>query len=351
MVCTSLSRYSRATGDDAAAKWKCLEKVCTDFSEQKKRPAQLWLDRACLDQANITESLAYLPVHLAGCRELLILAGPSYTTRLWTLLEIFVFVQMVIQRDCRRGPSILHPLTPPSFLPAALSLAPVRVHDVQCLATTLGWMRAGRRPEQGQSAPHSSGHRRIPHPRDARRLQNCTRLERRLPRRGTHNTHSAASNPHREYLLEPLDCLASSSFAQTASSSLPARLLTLPPAPRVDSATRSRSSGSSRRPSARSGPSTRSSGRSWRRRVSRAPAGRAGGARRAASSKATRSRRPARRMRPSTRETDGTRGARRARVVGAACLRTGLRVARERASPRSRPKLQARGRRRPSDGV
>ena len=68
--------------------------MCKEYAAVKQRPALLWLDRACLDQANITESLQYLPVHLAGCKELLILAGPSYTTRMWTLLEIFVFVQM-----------------------------------------------------------------------------------------------------------------------------------------------------------------------------------------------------------------------------------------------------------------
>ena len=85
---------SHSWSDDATAKWRALEKVAGEFRNQKKRDANLWLDRACLDQTNITESLQHLPVHLAGCRELLILAGPSYTTRLWTLLEIFVFVQM-----------------------------------------------------------------------------------------------------------------------------------------------------------------------------------------------------------------------------------------------------------------
>jgi hypothetical protein len=51
------------------------------------REPLVWLDRACIDQADewakIEKSLAYLPVFLAGCKSLLVLAGPTYTTRLW----------------------------------------------------------------------------------------------------------------------------------------------------------------------------------------------------------------------------------------------------------------------------
>ena len=36
-----------------------------------------------------------LPVHLAACRKLLILAGPTYTTRMWCVLELFVFLVAV----------------------------------------------------------------------------------------------------------------------------------------------------------------------------------------------------------------------------------------------------------------
>ena len=50
--------------------------------------------QACIDQTDIDRSLACLPVFLAGCRQLLILAGPTYATRLWCVMEIFVFVRM-----------------------------------------------------------------------------------------------------------------------------------------------------------------------------------------------------------------------------------------------------------------
>ena len=39
--------------------------------------------QACIDQANIVASLACLPVFLSGCNELLVLAGSTYSTRLW----------------------------------------------------------------------------------------------------------------------------------------------------------------------------------------------------------------------------------------------------------------------------
>ena len=42
----------------------------------------------------IDESLAALPVYLSGCKTLLVVAGATYTTRLWCVMEIFVFLQM-----------------------------------------------------------------------------------------------------------------------------------------------------------------------------------------------------------------------------------------------------------------
>ena len=58
-------------------------------SRARLPPAQ-----ACIDQLNIEKSLACLPVFLAGCKQLLVLAGPTYTSRLWCVMEIFVFVRM-----------------------------------------------------------------------------------------------------------------------------------------------------------------------------------------------------------------------------------------------------------------
>ena len=48
-------------------------------------------DCACIDQTRITETLPYLPVFLAGCKHLLIIAGPTYMERLRCVMELFTF--------------------------------------------------------------------------------------------------------------------------------------------------------------------------------------------------------------------------------------------------------------------
>ena len=55
--------------------------------------------QACIDQQNIPASLACLPVFLAGCKQLLVLAGLTYSSRLWCAMELFVFVRMGGQRS------------------------------------------------------------------------------------------------------------------------------------------------------------------------------------------------------------------------------------------------------------
>ena len=50
-------------------------------------------DKACLDQGNIQQALACLPVFLAGCQTLLVVAGPTYCSRLWCVMEIFTFAR------------------------------------------------------------------------------------------------------------------------------------------------------------------------------------------------------------------------------------------------------------------
>jgi len=51
------------------------------------------LSLAHSDQQDIDASLACLPVFLAGCKALLVLAGPTYASRLWCVMEIFVYIR------------------------------------------------------------------------------------------------------------------------------------------------------------------------------------------------------------------------------------------------------------------
>jgi len=55
----------------------------------------MWLDKACIQQGpTISEQLACLPIFLSGCKELLVLAGSTFTQRLWCVVELFTFLKM-----------------------------------------------------------------------------------------------------------------------------------------------------------------------------------------------------------------------------------------------------------------
>ena len=50
-------------------------------------------DKACIDQTSIAADLQALPVFLSGCKELLVVAGSTYSKRLWCVVEVFVFLK------------------------------------------------------------------------------------------------------------------------------------------------------------------------------------------------------------------------------------------------------------------
>ena len=51
----------------------------------------IWFDKYCLDHDDIDNSVRMLPLFLCACRKMLILLGPSYMSRMWCMLELFVF--------------------------------------------------------------------------------------------------------------------------------------------------------------------------------------------------------------------------------------------------------------------
>ena len=76
------------------AKFYQLMAWAADFYEKELKKPCLWLDKACIAQDDIDSELACLPVFLAGCRVLFICAGPTYTGRLWCVMELFTFLSM-----------------------------------------------------------------------------------------------------------------------------------------------------------------------------------------------------------------------------------------------------------------
>ena len=63
-------------------KFEALTKWAREDANEGKR-VTCWLDKACIKQDSIDEALACLPVFLAGCERMLVIAGKTYTTRLW----------------------------------------------------------------------------------------------------------------------------------------------------------------------------------------------------------------------------------------------------------------------------
>jgi hypothetical protein len=86
---------SHSWSDMSDEKWDAIQEWREHFKRKKGREPRVWLDKCCIDQLNIDASLMCLPVHLAACKKLLILAGGTYVTRMWCLLEIFVFLAAV----------------------------------------------------------------------------------------------------------------------------------------------------------------------------------------------------------------------------------------------------------------
>jgi hypothetical protein len=85
---------SHAWADDHSARWRALSRWAKDFRLARSRDPMCWLDKACIDQSNIDESLKCLPVFLAGAQRMVILAGPSYPRRLWCIIEAFTFLRV-----------------------------------------------------------------------------------------------------------------------------------------------------------------------------------------------------------------------------------------------------------------
>ena len=85
---------SHSWHDSGSQKWSALSVWAADFEKEHQRLPRIWLDKACIDQQNIEESLAALPLYLAGCNRLVVVAGPTYQDRLWCVLEVFTFLRM-----------------------------------------------------------------------------------------------------------------------------------------------------------------------------------------------------------------------------------------------------------------
>ena len=82
---------SHSWTDPAESKWNALQAWGSGWGPG---PRTVWLDKACIDQSQVHENLAGLPVFISGCQTMVVLVGPSYPSRLWCCVELFVYARL-----------------------------------------------------------------------------------------------------------------------------------------------------------------------------------------------------------------------------------------------------------------
>ena len=85
---------SHAWIDPATERFAALTRWHEGFVRRHGRPADVWMDQFCVDEANLQADLACLGAYIAGCRRFVMLACPTYASRLWCALELVTFVEM-----------------------------------------------------------------------------------------------------------------------------------------------------------------------------------------------------------------------------------------------------------------
>lgn len=65
-----------------------------EFKEEHGRVPNVWIDRCCLDVFNIAQDLVNLPVYVACAKHFLMIVGPTFPERMWTMMELFVYEMM-----------------------------------------------------------------------------------------------------------------------------------------------------------------------------------------------------------------------------------------------------------------
>jgi diadenosine tetraphosphatase ApaH/serine/threonine PP2A family protein phosphatase len=85
---------SHSHHDDAAVRIEAIHAWRARFIATYGREPLCWVDVYCIDPRHFEECISSLPVFLAQSRHLLVLVGRTYLSRLWTVAELFVFLEM-----------------------------------------------------------------------------------------------------------------------------------------------------------------------------------------------------------------------------------------------------------------
>jgi len=90
---------SHSWSEDAGCKWRVLQEWRQRFVAEHHREPRIWLDKACLDQADVTANLRCLPIFLAACSSLVVVFGDTYASRLWCCMELFIYLKISGDQD------------------------------------------------------------------------------------------------------------------------------------------------------------------------------------------------------------------------------------------------------------
>jgi hypothetical protein len=82
---------SHSWSDEPEAKWAAVQELRKQFKAAHGREPLVWFDKYCIDQNAIDQSVRRLPIFVVASSKFYVLLGPSYATRCWCMLELFVF--------------------------------------------------------------------------------------------------------------------------------------------------------------------------------------------------------------------------------------------------------------------
>lgn len=118
--------------DDANLKWEKLTEYADNFNRKCGRYPTFWLDKACIDQDQLADGLKALPVHVMACREVLVLCGDTYATRLWCAWELCTVFAFARSDAATRERARLIPIGADSGSSALSALTRFKVSEAYC---------------------------------------------------------------------------------------------------------------------------------------------------------------------------------------------------------------------------
>lgn len=93
---------SHSWHDDGRLKYEKLSDLAETFKRRMGRSPTFWIDKYCIDQDAIVDGLRTLPVNVMACKNMLVLCGPTYTSRLWCVWEVCTLFAFSRKDDAQR---------------------------------------------------------------------------------------------------------------------------------------------------------------------------------------------------------------------------------------------------------